>query len=252
MPNLTGRESTASLPSTSPAEHARTMLATASGVELRSGSWTRQVMRHAIDLDGSILAPEADLTGGPRIARPGTPAPVLTLSALDVCVVPQPDRVRGGVILRGPVHRIPGALPEGVREYLTEHTRSDEVVRLYPTSVSVQWRCEGGFGWRALPVEDYTCADLDALVGWESEWISHLADHHDDALTHLARRADPDLPVEIGVLRPVLADRFGLVLRHYAGDAVRDVRIPFPHEVTCGCEAVEGLNRLLGTLGPEA
>lgn len=237
------------------ASRARTMMATASSVELLAGDWHRPVARHAIDLDGSILLPGSDLVGGPPCgAADGTPAPVLTLTATDVSSVPQPDRVRGSVILRGPVHRVTVPLPEGVREYLTDLTPAvgdgpRDVVRLYPTVVSVQWRCEGSGSWRELAMEDYTCAELDPLAGWEAEWIGHLAGEHDEVLTRLVRQHAPGRDVGRGELRPLLADRLGLVVRHYGrlGD-VQDVRVPFAGPARCGCEAVDSLNQLVAAL----
>lgn len=249
MPNLI-RPAVDDRSSLTMAEHARTILATATGVELAHGRWTQDIARFAIDIDGSILMPESDLWGGPSALGAGDPAPTASFTAFDVCSVPQPDRVRGGVVLRGPLHRVSTRLPEGVGEYLTELDGGEgEIVRLFPTSVSVQWRCEGGHDWQALPVEDYTCARLDPLVGWEVSWISHLHRDHEEVLRALAIALDPTVSgLAAGPLRPLLADRYGLVLRHYGATGTRDLRIPFVTDIECGCDAVEALNALVAAL----
>lgn len=242
------------------AERARTLLATASGLHLSTSWWNAPLMRHAIDIDGSILIAESALHGGPVVQGSGAPAPMLTLTATDVCAVAQPSRVRGRVSVRGPIHRVNRALPEGVRDYLvcavgaTEPT--GDLVRLYPMSVSVEWLCEGQVTVTDLAVEDYTCASLDPLVGWESEWIEHLERDHTELLRRLVHAQHPEWSEPTSTMRaervsPLVADQFGLVVRVYdeaRGGAFDDVRLPFASPAQCGCEAVEALNVMAGLL----
>lgn len=227
-----------------PAERARTILATASSISLSQDDWRYELGRHVVDVDGSVLVPARALDDCPA----GGPAPLITLMAVDVCPVVQPDRIRGSVTLRGPARPVT-RLGRHVAAHLG--AGDGEVLRVTPVRVAVDWRCEGGSGLTEVSLEDFVCAGLDALAGWEGGWIEHLGRHHGSLLPRLVRHVDPARPATVGELRPVAADRYGIVVRHYLDGTGSDVRIPFARPVECGCDAVEALNGLLGSL-PEA
>lgn len=238
------------------AERARTTLAGASSVVLRWGTWRCEIARHALDADGSVLMPLSSLPGGAAWPMHATPVPV-TLSATDVCAVPQPDRVRGQVTLVGDAAPVRAGLPDGVLEYLTEAAPAGErggspatVVRLTPTAVDLDWRCEGGSWESAIPLRDYRAARLDPLVGWENGWLEQLGRDHGALLHQVTSR----LALEAGVVLdscavvPVLADRHGVVVRQYRDSGITDLRIPFPWVVSCGCDAVAAFNALVSAV----
>ena len=75
--------------------------------------------------------------------------------------------------------------------------------------------------------------------------MAHLDEGHRELVRALVSRhlpLGPDARV-----RPVLADTRGVVMRVEQEGGVHDVRVPFPHIVGCGCEAVQALSTLLRT-----
>src|SRR5690349_21667792 len=94
-------------PALTPAERARTIIATASTLRVASPELTLDIHRHGVVPDGSILfqAP-ADFAEKLDHYR-------VTATAVDVATVPQADRVRGEVTLTGPVYDVVEPLPAG-------------------------------------------------------------------------------------------------------------------------------------------
>lgn len=232
-----------------PARLARTVVATACSVEVGVPGRSRPVAAHAVDQQGALLfsmteaAPDcADLV------VPGWPGPTIQARASDVSGVAHPGRVRGVVDLSGTGEVLAAdTLEESVREGLREPV-GGVVVRLVPDSIALEWTVErrrAGHPVVDVPAEEYAAAGVDALAGWQDGWITHLDAHHRETLRGLvADRVQP-----VSVVRPVLADERGLVLREHIGTCRRDLRVPFPSSVRCGCEATRALRDLLAVVG---
>ncbi len=229
-----------------PEHRARTLVATTTMVEVGVLDQRAVLRRHAVDGAGAVLFDLAD--AAPQCAsraRPGTPGPVVDLVGTDVSSVPGPDRVRGVVRMSGPVEILPLPLRPDLRDRLG--IADDGVVgRLVPHALTLEWRVEtdGDPAPSRIGAEDYAAARVDALGGWEDGWVAHLDADHSAVLHTLATR-HATVPPGARV-RPVLADEFGIVLRVVSGQLRRDVRVPFPRRVSCGCEAVWALNSLVG------
>ena len=223
---------------------AKTIVATASSVEVGIMGSRAPVGRHAATRAGGLLfsLAEAAPDCAPLIA-PGAQGPVLHAVASDVSSVPHANRVRGVVHLTGHAE----VMAEHVTDDLREHLGLAEdglVGRLVPETVALEWNVERG---RSEPpcldidAGDYALAEMDALGGWQDGWITHLDTHHRDDIRDLvAHEVQP-----VAVVRPVHADESGIVLREHVGAYQRDIRVPFPQRVRCGCEAVEALKSLV-------
>ncbi len=88
------------------------------------------------------------------------------------------------------------------------------------------------------------CADL-VVPGWPGPTIHAVA-------TDVSGVAHPGRvrgAVHLSGTGEVLADEMGLVLREYIGTCRRDLRVPFPSAVRCGCEATRALRDLLAVVG---
>lgn len=223
---------------------AKTIVATASSVEVGIMGSRAPVARHAVTRAGGLLfsLAEAAPDCAPLIA-PGDQGPVLHAVAADVSSVPHAHRVRGVVQLTGRAE----VMTEPVTDDLREHLGLAEdglVGRLVPDTVTLEWTVERGRSDRS-PVDvdagDYALADIDALGGWQDGWMAHLDQHHRDDLRDLvAHEVQP-----VAVVRPVHADERGIVLREHMGTYQRDIRVAFPQRVRCGCEAVEALKSIM-------
>jgi len=246
-----GRERTRPAPALSPAERARTIIATASTLRVASPELTLDIHRHGVVPDGSIL-----------FQAPGDFAAQLgqyrvSATAVDVATVPQADRVRGEVTLSGPIYDVVEPLPAGMRLHLTGSDTPDEstqLIRLVPDAVALMWRCETKPDEpvaRQVALEDYRGAFPDPLLGYEAEWLPHLQADHGELLVGLARfelgwDEDPEDVRALGI------DRYGLVLRVRDCGVQLDLRIAFDSTVTCGCDVREAFGALLGRAMPEA
>lgn len=233
-----------------PAERARTLLATSTSVEIGVLNESVPLHRHAVDARGALLFAAPDTTPdwfavvGSRL-----PATRLTATAVDVSPVPQSDRVRGTLRLTGPVSVAPDPLPAGVAEFLSPSgAPAERVLRLVPERVGLDWRCERDHdpagaeaSWRQVDVREYAAAPLDPLLGWESRWLVHLVRDHAELLPLLAGTRTQGNEV----VRPILVDRLGLVLRVYDDGRHRDVRLAMGREVRCGCDASEAFRDLV-------
>lgn len=222
---------------------ARTVVASASSIEVGLLGHRAPVARHATDGSGAVLfalaeaAPEcADLV------TPGERGPVVDLVATDVSAVAHAGRVRGRVWLSGRADVLHQP-DEQLREHL-EVLEGDPVARLLPTTVGLEWFVEAGTrpGEQVtIDPQAYADAGIDALAGWADEWIAHLDVDHRDSLRDLVAH----LVQPVAVVRPVHADETGLVLREHVGTCRRDIRVSFPQPVRCGCEATEALRTLV-------
>lgn len=229
---------------------ARTVVASASHVEVGIMGHRAPLAAHAVDEGGALLsslgeaAPECT-----HLVRPGTSGPVVHAVATDVSGVAHAGRVRGRVTLSGRAEVLADPVDVGLRAHLGLAERS-LVARLEPTEVTLEWSVESGRTARpAVDVDpgDYAAAEPDPLAGWADGWLVHLDSAHRDSLRELV--ADAVQPV--AVVRPVHADADGIVLREHVGVSRRDIRVPFPRAVRCGCEAIQALRVLIsvGTLG---
>ena len=241
-----------------PAERARTLIASA--VELRVGvlNVTHEIDRHAVAVDGSLLflAPADSPATVFRVA-PRLPSQVVTVTAVDVANVPQPDRIRGTLRLTGPMRPADEPLAADALEHLAGPDPRDPVVagpvlHLQPTRVTLSWHCESsgyaGFD-TAVPLEEYIDALPDPLLDCEAQWLPHLHRDHAEVLRALAALTCRGLDESVHV-RPLALDRHGLVLRLYAGRDHRDTRLAFSRPVSCGCEVRDAFNELLHRLSP--
>lgn len=223
---------------------AKTIVATASTVEVGLDGSRAPVARHAVTESGELLFSLAE--AAPECAHlivPGSRGPVLHAIASDVSSVPLADRVRGVVHLTGHAE----VMTEPVTDDLLDHLGLPEgglVGRLVPDTVGIEWNIERS---RSAPPlvdvdpGDYAVADVDALGGWQDGWIAHLDAHHREDLRDLV--ASDIQPV--AAVRPVHADEAGIVLREHVGTYRRDIRVDFPRGVRCGCQAVEALKSLV-------
>lgn len=223
---------------------AKTIVATASSVEVGIMGSRAPVARHAITRSGGLLFSLAEAAPDctPHL-EPGARGPVLHAVVHDVSSVPHADRVRGVVELSGHAELMTETITEDLREHLG--LAEDGLVgRLVPDTVTLEWNVER---LRSEPQQvdvdaaDYALADIDILGGWQDGWITHLDTHRRADLRDLV--ADEVQPV--AVVRPVHADAHGIVLREHVGAYRRDIRVPFPERVRCGCEAVEALKSLV-------
>lgn len=223
---------------------AKTIAATASSVEVGILGHSAPVARHALTEDGALLFSLSEAAPDcAHLVVPGSRGPVLRATASDVSRVPHAGRVRGTVHLTGHAE----VMGEPVDEQLREHLGLADgglVGRLVPDTVTLEWTIERGMSAKP-PVDvdagDYALAAVDALAGWQDGWITHLDAHHREDLRELV--ADEVQPV--AVVRPVHADESGLVLREHVGTYRRDIRVPFPERVRCGCEAIDALRGLV-------
>lgn len=240
----------ASVPTLSPAERARTVVATASTLRVHAGTVSLDVHRHAVVPDGTVL-----FAAPPDLA--GSLAGTATATAIDVATVPQADRVRGRVTLVGPVHEATGPLPVGLREHLTgseQPVPSTRVLRLVPARIGLTWNCERAVGepeTQRVEVDAYRAAAVDPLLGYEAEWLPHLQADHPGVLAAIATH-ELGVPVPVQDVRALAIDRYGLVLRVTDDGCRRDLRIAFDRTVTCGCDVREAFGAMLERAAPGA
>lgn len=228
------------------ARRARTIVASAGSVEVGVAGQGRPLGRHAVTPSGALLFSLREAAPAcAHLVAAGTSGPDILATAADVSGVSHPGRVRGLVRLGGRAEVLQRPVDEQLRSHLGI-TEDGLVARLVPTSITLDWRVEVE-GLREVvhvEAEDYAAADVDALAGWQDEWMVHLDSHHRQDLRRLVAGVVP--LHESGVVRPVLADEAGLVARESAPDAGdRDIRVPFPHVVRCGCQAVQALTGML-------
>lgn len=232
---------------------AKTIVATASSVEVGVVGRHVPVGRHALTQSGGLLFALDEVA--PDCAHPVVPGawgPVIEAVASDVSSVPHAERVRGEVHLAGHAE----LMVEHVTDDLLEHLGLPEggrVGRLVPDTVSVRWNVERSRGDVPLvdvDAGDYALAGIDALGGWQDGWMAHLDAHHREDLRDLVA----DVVQPVAVVRPIHADEAGIVLREHVGAYRRDIRIDFPQRVGCGCQATEALRSLVavGAAGPTA
>ncbi len=228
---------------------AKTIVATASSVEVGVGGQGVPLARHAMERGGAMLfslseaAPDCS-----HMIAPGAAGPVLHAVVADVSNVTHPQRVRGVVRISGRTDVL-----DDVEDAVYDHLQvphGGRVGRLFPEAVSLEWDVERGAAPRpplAVDAASFAEARVDALGGWQDGWIAHLDRHHRESLRELVvGQVQP-----VSVLRPVYADEDGLVLREYIGTCRRDLRVPFPSKVRCGCEATQALKDLFAVVGAQ-
>lgn len=249
-PTRSARNNTAVLALT-PAERARTIIATATTLLIASPEVTLEVHRHGVLPDGSLL-----------FQAPGDFAQQLAASrvsatAIDIATVPQADRVRGDVTLSGTIQSHPDPLPAGMLLHLTGSETPDpatSLVRLVPERVALRWRCETEAGHpptRQVDLGSYREAFPDPLLGYEANWLPHLQAHHSAVLSRLAR-FELGWEEEPEDVRALSIDRYGLVLRVRDCGVALDLRLPFGRTVRCGCDVREAFSALLSRAMPDA
>lgn len=218
-----------------PAERARTVLAASTTLRVRFPGLTLEVHRHALSPEGALLFGAPDDLDLQHAAA----------TAIDVCAVPQPDRIRGCVTVAGPLSEVTEPLPPGMRTHLTGTESSRRLLRLTPEDVHLDWRCERSGGVPVpIALGSYRAALPDPLVAYEPDWLPHLQADHGEVLALLARHelGYHDGPLDV---RALGLDRYGIVLRVTDADGRFDVRLPFERAVTCGCDVREAFGALL-------
>lgn len=226
----------------STATRARTVAATATSLEVGVLDRRETLLRHALEVDGSLLF--LPPPGSPLTAASFLPdSPLVSAVMLDVAPVPAADRVRGRVVMTGRPRPVERRLPPQLVSFLCgeETSPGRRLMELRPDTIHLSWHVEGD---HAEPVEpaDYAAARPDPLAGWEGGFLRHLHADHADLLGPLAARLGHD--VRAGDrLRPVLADAHGVVLRTVGDDGTsHDVRLGFGRPAACGCDAVAAFN----------
>lgn len=261
---MTTRHATdhAARPGLTHAERARTVVAAAASLDIGVLNLQNPVERHAVDGDGSVLfvpppgSPERHFAVVRRLATPR-----LTAVARDLAPVACADRVRATVLLTGHLSPFDPATAHGQLDQLVRHLTGHEsaadwdgdrrpILRLRPETIQLQ---PDGV---SVPADDYAAAGPDPLLGYEGQWLPHLARDHADVLVALALAADPTLDgLVLGpyAVTPYAVDRFGLVLRvRLHGGATRDLRLDFPRPARCGCDVPPAFNDLLRTTLPDS
>lgn len=203
--------------------------------------------RHVVTPDGSLLL-RAGETPVPRDV-----GEQVVVSGSDVASVPQPDRVRGAFRMHGTLRPWAGPRPAGIVAHLGGPgavLEQVQIVRFQPTSIALAWHCEPGSTaadplWRQVDLEEYASAAPDPLVGAEQRWLPHLQRDHEAELRLLAASACPALDDSI-VVRALVLDRHGVVLRLYSGQDQLDTRVGFPDPASCACEVRAAFAGLLG------
>ncbi|PID53707.1 MAG: hypothetical protein CSA58_11525 [Micrococcales bacterium] len=226
------------------ARRARSVVITGA-IEIGVPGMTYSVYRSAVDRHGSVWAPIDDLAGpcGDRL-RTHSQSPLLDMWAWDISDVPQPDRLRAVIHLRGQV-RLPR---DNEADALVLHWGED-VACFTPKIVIAKVNSLGrGLSTsHVIALNSYRCATADPLAGWEGVWMRHLAQHHQNEVRQLARH-HTCLRKE-DVVKPLSADEGGLVLRVYRDGEAEDVPVPFAAPVRSSCEAVRATETLLATCG---
>lgn len=225
------------------AGRARSVIVTP-GAHLEIGilSWRRTLARHLVDDLGRVIVDARDAVGRclPYLLA-GRVSPAVDLLAVDVATTPQPDRIRATVRMHGTIAVIAEPLPEAQRRHLGLEP-ADPVARFTPASVRVDWRVESPTT-AALEPGVFAAARPDPLTGWESGWLRHLDADHRPLLARLVEDVTGLLHGES--VRALLADSTGIVVRVYGTGSTRDVRIPFPAPVGCGCQAIRAFSALV-------
>lgn len=223
------------------AQVAKSIAAGGASVEVGVAGESRPVARHTMGEAGDVLFSLQEAAPAcAHLVAAGASGPDILVTVSDVSTVAHPDRVRGTVRLAGRAQVLPHPADERLREHLGL-SEDGLVARLVPTSVTLDWRVEveGHREVVHVDLEDYAAARVDALAGWQDEWIAHLDAHHGADLRRLVGSVVPVAPT--GTVRPMMADESGLVVRETTPAGHRDIRVPFPTVVQCGCEAVEAL-----------
>jgi len=231
-----------------PAEHARTFLAAATGLFLGDPGEVVEVARHAMTTDGTLLLAAAPLRDVVGLRGHDGPAPV-RVGVVDVAPLPLADRVRGRVALVGEARVVRGQVPEDVAEHLLVDV-DGEVLRISPRRIAVSGRLVGPTRRGVtVDIEDYRVAAPDPLAGLEPDWLDHLVAEHGDVLEALAASVTgPRGRDAARAARAVALDRHGLVLRIGAVD----VRLTFRAPVTGGKELADAFADLVDRLAPDA
>lgn len=189
------------------------------------------------------MAPLGELAG-PCAERleAGLPSPMLDLWAWDLCDVPQPDRVRARVHLRGRVRQVHVVGP------LQRYWADEPVACFSPEIITLSVVRAGGSrtDMQVVALPEFQAARPDPLAGWERSWIRHLSEHHSDELGRLTERHMS--LVQSDVVRPWRATRSGIAVRVYRANVTNSIPLPFPWQVNCGCEANRAFEQLVGEL----
>lgn len=224
-----------------PSVRARTVLATSSHLELGVLDQREVVARFLIDPTGCILLRPGRDRCWERLLE-GEPCPPLDLVATDVTAVPQPDRIRARVRMRGRLDVAPAPPHCDVLRHL-QLLAGQPMARFAPSSVIVELPSAGDRWAAAVPLPAYAEATRDPLAGWESLWIAHLDAAHAATLRCLARQ---EMPLdEQDKVRALQADSGGVTVRVYRADSQHDLRFDFAAPARCGCRAVGAFKDLV-------
>ncbi len=229
-----------------PSTRARTVLATCSHVELGILSDRVIIPAHLIDPRGAVLLRPGDGPCWDHLQN-GQPCPLLDLVATDITSVPQPDRIRAHVRMRGTVELLPAPPHPQVRHHLGLST-GEPMARFVPECVILNAPSPGDRYATTVPLSAYAEAATDPLAGWEAAWISHLDSQHAQALRRLVS-AQLELCGSENV-HALQADVHGITVRIYAPGFQRDLRLDFPREARCGCQAVDSFNAMVAQVAP--
>lgn len=224
-----------------PSDRVRTVLATTSHLELGVLGLREVIPAHAIDPYGGIVLRPGEGPCWQRL-RHGEPSPLLDLVATDVTSVPQPDRIRARVRMRGLMELVPAPPHRRLQRHLNL-LPGQPMARFLPQDVMLDLSSASVRRVQEVPLSAYTEAVTDPLAGWESRWIAHLDSQHAAALRELANQALPLTGND--TVRALQGDAGGVTVRVYQADSQRDLRFEFAARVCCGCQAVAAFTDLV-------
>ncbi|GAA3494918.1 DUF2470 domain-containing protein [Streptomyces prasinosporus] len=207
------------------AERARSVLAAAwSCAVTAEGAREEFVGAHTVTDDGRVLlhVPEDSALPAVALCAPrGEPSAVLEFA--DVAPVPVRNRIRARLWLAG------------------WFSVQDGHLAFRPTRVVLR-RLSGA---EVVGLDEFAEAAPDPLAAAEARLLTHLADHHADAVARLTRLVGPDSLHGAVRVQPLAVDRHGLTLRIERVRADGDVRLPFHAPADDVAELTERMHVLL-------
>ncbi|RZS30345.1 uncharacterized protein DUF2470 [Herbihabitans rhizosphaerae] len=205
---------------------------------------------HHVHTDGSVsllLPDDHELITEAEFAPRGEVAAMLEL--VDFAPVPLREPIRGLMWITGWLCALGAEQARDEASMIAESTPDPRLLdlghgaamlRLVPVSLVVA----DSAGTHSVAPDEFGHAEPDPFVYYESEWLMHLAHHHGDVVTRLARHLPPEL--RDGRIRPLGLDRLGMRLRVEIGNVDHDVRLSFSQPVDTPAELAARLRQMVG------
>lgn len=178
--------------------------------------------RSVVTADGTLWSTTTDLAGRCRAhLRSGATSPMLSVWAWDIADVPQPDRMRAMVHLRGKVRLVTNRVSCSLAEYWNQ-----DVACFTPRSVVFNTYVPGsGFAHKhvvALPT--YRAASPDTWAKNEGEWLRRLDKKHSAELRDIVQQH-----TTLGItdtVKPLALTQRAITCRIYRSTHVEDITVP--------------------------